>query len=456
MAYPRFMALLAIFIGFYLASRFDLHKTPAIAEALRVPAAALSAVYIPIRQVFTQPDSQEAPSSQAPAVVVEQEEASQEVFTAPGAPSSSSARAPFTRHIVAVGDLHGDMQNAQTVLQFSGVVDEFGNWTGDADFFVQTGDIIDRGDDTIKLFFWMEQLRVQAAKTGGVVLSHLGNHEVMNAIGDWRYVYPSEINTFGSVAARQKMLSTGRIGRAWAQNYTATSRLPLHPHLGPPNTPFPPEDHPFHFQREDDDDADDESRYYDARAPLSHSALSFVHGGLSPTYSNLAPFPTKINALSASFLSKLQNRAQPPPHPPSGYPGLPPGTTREEAELYDANGPFWYRGWATDGEAKACADVEKVLARTGTRRMIMGHTPDFTGIVSRCNGKIIIIDTGISHAYGGALSALSIHYTFTPIGDDEEGESRWVEREVVSALYVDRQEIIIEEERQVVGDFRFA
>ena len=51
---------------------------------------------------------------------------------------------PFVRHIVAVGDLHGDFPNARRVLQFSGVVDEYGNWTGHADFFVQTGDIIDR------------------------------------------------------------------------------------------------------------------------------------------------------------------------------------------------------------------------------------------------------------------------------------------------------------------------
>ncbi|KAJ7928900.1 Metallo-dependent phosphatase-like protein [Mycena leptocephala] len=437
----RFLALLAIFIGFYVASRFELHKTPAVLESLKVPAAAFSAIYSPIRQAFTEKNPQ-----------LVEKEGSQQTFTSV-TPSSGSTRAPYTRHIVAVGDLHGDMKNAQTVLQFSGVVDEFGNWTGDADFFVQTGDIIDRGDDTIKLFFWMEQLRVQAAAVGGVVLSHLGNHEVMNAIGDWRYVYPSEIDTFGSVAARQKMLTTGRIGRAWAQNYTATSRLPLHPHLGPPNTPFPPEDHPVYFQKENDDE-DEDSRYYHAGEPLSHSALSFVHGGLSPTYSNLAPFPTKINALSSSFLHKLQNRPQPAPHPPHQYPGLPQGTTREEVELYDSNGPFWYRGWATDSEEQVCIDVEKVLARTGTRRMIMGHTPDFTGIVSRCNGKIIIIDTGISHAYGGALSALSIHYTFTPI-DNEEGEPHWIEREVVSALYVDRQETIVDQERQVVGDFRF-
>ena len=55
-----------------------------------------------------------------------------------------SERYPFTRHIVAVGDLHGDLPNARRVLEFSGVTDEFGDWSGEVDFFVQTGDIIDR------------------------------------------------------------------------------------------------------------------------------------------------------------------------------------------------------------------------------------------------------------------------------------------------------------------------
>lgn len=49
-----------------------------------------------------------------------------------------------SRRIVAVGDLHGDSGNALKVLQMAGVVDEHGTWTGDVDFFVQTGDIIDR------------------------------------------------------------------------------------------------------------------------------------------------------------------------------------------------------------------------------------------------------------------------------------------------------------------------
>lgn len=113
---------------------------------------------------------------------------------------NSISRTRFTRHIVAVGDLHGDMGNARKVLQFAGVVDDMGDWTGDVDFFVQTGDIIDRcvfvdsccycsvgwvrGDDTIALFTWMEKLRAQTHETGGIMLSLLGNHEWMNAIGN--------------------------------------------------------------------------------------------------------------------------------------------------------------------------------------------------------------------------------------------------------------------------------
>ncbi|KAI0359849.1 Metallo-dependent phosphatase [Trametes cingulata] len=356
-----------------------------------------------------------------------------QAHTAQGA---ENAEGQFKRTIVAVGDLHGDLPNAQKVLQMAGVVDEQGNWAGGVDFFVQTGDIIDRGDDTIKLYMWMDRLRDQAKATSGTVLTHLGNHEWMNVIGDWRYVPATEIKTFGSVAARQKMLSTGRIGRSWAANYTTTSRLPLHPSLGPPNTDYDP------------------TTDYVSTSPLSHAAISFVHGGLAPTYPDLTPFPSKINDISTSLLHKLQHRhPQPPPHPPAPYPGLPHDATHAEQRLYSSDGPLWYRGWALDPEEKVCKEVDDVLKRTGTRRMVMGHTPDFQKIVSRCGGKIIIIDTGISHAYGGALSALSVTYTLTPLADPSSNEQKWREKEVVKALYVDREVVLASDEREVVGDF---
>jgi hypothetical protein len=177
-----------------------------------------------------------------------------------------------------------------------------------------------------------------------------------------RYVYQSEIKTFGDIASRQAMLSTGRIGRAWAANYTTASRLPLHPSLGAPNDDFLPSDG---------------STAGRLPTPLSHAAYSFVHGGLSPHYLQLSPFPSAINALGRSLLRKLQHRAQPPPHPPHPYPGLPSSATPEEHALYGSDGPLWYRGWALNDEDKACREVDPVLEKTGTRRMIMGHTPNF-------------------------------------------------------------------------------
>jgi len=108
-----------------------------------------------------------------------------------------------------------------------------------------------------------------------------------------------------------------------------------------------------------------------------------------------------------------------------------------------------------ESDEKVCADVDEVLAKTGTRRMIMGHTLDLTEIVARCNGKIIIIDTGITHAYGGVLSALSINYTLTPVpGDFPARKQRWVEKEVIRALYPDRQQLLVVDEREVMGDFQ--
>ncbi|KAF8340427.1 Metallo-dependent phosphatase-like protein [Cantharellus anzutake] len=359
-----------------------------------------------------------------------------------GKPETGGEVPTFFRRVVAVGDLHGDLPNALKVLKMNNVIDDNHQWTGEVDFLVQTGDIIDRGDDTILLYQFMEDLRNQARSFGGDVISHLGNHEIMNSIGDWRYVWGSEIKTFGSVAERQRIISTGWIGAAWRTNYTITSRLPLHPSLGPPNTDYTP-----------------------SGSPLSHAALSFVHGGISPTFMQATPYPSRINNLGSSLLSKLQRRKQPPPHPPNPYPGLPTDASKDEHELYGSNGPLWYRGWALEDERKVCKDIDAVLDKTGTRHLIMGHTPTFDRQVSRCKGKIIIIDTGISHAYGGVLSALRIEYTLTPVKSREYnifgrrirllvgGERTYLEREVINAVYPHKTEQFVVQEREVAGDF---
>lgn len=60
------------------------------------------------------------------------------------APTASSIPGTFSRKIIAIGDLHGDLPNALKVLRMAHVTDEHGDWSGEVDFLVQTGDIVDR------------------------------------------------------------------------------------------------------------------------------------------------------------------------------------------------------------------------------------------------------------------------------------------------------------------------
>lgn len=67
--------------------------------------------------------------------------------------------------------------------------------------------MVDRGVDTIALYELLQRLRDEAKEQGGQVVSVLGNHEIMNMVGDWRYVHPDDIASFGGKQARIKAFS---------------------------------------------------------------------------------------------------------------------------------------------------------------------------------------------------------------------------------------------------------
>ena len=120
--------------------------------------------------------------------------------------SPAEGTAPSKR-IVAVGDLHADYDNAITTLQLAGLTDAEGHWTGGKTTFVQTGDITDRGPDSKRLIDLLRALVGEAEAAGGRVVPLLGNHEVMNLQGDWRYVTPGDVAQFGGEAARKAALA---------------------------------------------------------------------------------------------------------------------------------------------------------------------------------------------------------------------------------------------------------
>ena len=58
------------------------------------------------------------------------------------------------RRIVAVGDLHGDLQNTFKVLEFAAVINERHEWIAPNTTLVQIGDVVDRGRVT-KFTDWL-------------------------------------------------------------------------------------------------------------------------------------------------------------------------------------------------------------------------------------------------------------------------------------------------------------
>lgn len=92
--------------------------------------------------------------------------------------------------IVAMGDLHGDLPRLEQILQLSNLADARNRWTGGDSILLLTGDLLDRGKQVREVMDLVMALEIEAQKQGGRVITLFGNHEMMNIIGDLRYVTP--------------------------------------------------------------------------------------------------------------------------------------------------------------------------------------------------------------------------------------------------------------------------
>lgn len=93
-----------------------------------------------------------------------------------GSPDDPVIRGPpaYTKQIVALGDLHGSLETAKQVLRMAGVIGLADEWVLGQGTLVQSGDIVDRGTDTIALYRFFEELRADAESKGGTFTSLLG------------------------------------------------------------------------------------------------------------------------------------------------------------------------------------------------------------------------------------------------------------------------------------------
>lgn len=92
--------------------------------------------------------------------------------------------------VVVMGDMHGDLPRLAELLRMSGLANAQSKWIGGDSTLVLTGDLMDRGPAVRGVMDLLMSLEKDAKKQRGRVITLFGNHEMMNIIGDLRYVTP--------------------------------------------------------------------------------------------------------------------------------------------------------------------------------------------------------------------------------------------------------------------------
>jgi len=347
-------------------------------------------------------------------------------------------RAGAQTRVVAVGDSHGAYPEFVAILQRVGLIDGNRQWAGGSSVLVQTGDVIDRGKESRQCLDLLMDLERQAPKQNGQVIPLLGNHEVMNMMGDLRYLVAEDYQAFATDQSEKRREEAYRDYRSFLAGHSA------HQHAAYADDDAGRQkwmaDHPpGFFERHDAFGPEGQYgrwlRSHDAVAQLGETV--FVHGGLNPNmkFKNIKELNERVHSEIARFDALWQSLCDKKivwrymrfdealRQVQEEWTWM---QTRGQVEDQEAmqeiqelsgvrnwlsvspDGPLWYRGLALEPEEKLKAPLEAMLARLKVRYVVGAHTvrPKFD-IASRFDNHVFLIDTGMLKAvYGGRGSAL--------------------------------------------------
>lgn len=270
---------------------------------------------------------------------------------------------PAPERVVAIGDLHGDLDATRRAFRLAGAIDGTDAWIGGKLVVVQTGDLIDRGDDDRKVLDFTERLKSEATKAGGDLVALVGNHEIMNVDLDFRYVTRGAFAAFSDVTPKSESIAQTAASFGTDERGRASAFLPGGPY----------------------------ARMLAPRPVVARVGDSiFVHGGILPKH--VRSGLDDINEGTRKWLLG-ESRSRP-------------------KELAASDGPLWTRMYSAAPSASECATLDEALKALSAKRMVMGHTPQKPDINAACGGKAWRIDVGMAKYYGGPIQVLELR------GDD--------------------------------------
>ena len=298
--------------------------------------------------------------------------------------------------VVAVGDLHGDYQNFIKILTGTQLVDQDLHWIAGRTHLVQTGDILDRGPAARNIFDLLIRLEKEAEQAGGHVHVLTGNHEEMAIEGISfqysGYVTADQFRTFlpdDYVDKRQREYYAKKIA-----GLPAGAEPPAIPEI----------EFRQYWQKIMTDDENAQAKYFEFlhkeygawltghNAVIKINDTVFAHGGISERFSTMP-----LEDINRNLRQELELAMR--------------GAQFRPRILYVQDSPLWYRGLALSDEKSMTPQVDRILGNLKARHMVIAHTPYGFGTLrtmDKFEGRIWVIDTGISAYYGGHYSALII------------------------------------------------
>jgi hypothetical protein len=274
-----------------------------------------------------------------------------------GAPGEIPTRLEAPARIVAIGDLHGDLTATRAALRLAGAIDSLDHWIGGKLVIVQTGDILDRGDEEEAIFRLLDDLDREARAVGGAVHVLNGNHELMNAYLDYRYVTDGgwadfeDVTTVSAVDSFLATLEPRQRARAQA----------LRP-------------------------GGDFARFLAERNTfLILGETLFTHGGVLPEHVEFG-----LEWMNARVRAWLR------------------GEIPQPEWIRGDLSPVWNRLYSDAPDQAACDTLAMVLDSLDVERLVVGHTVQDGGITSYCGGRVWCIDVGMAAHYGGRPEVLEI------------------------------------------------
>jgi hypothetical protein len=354
-------------------------------------------------------------------------------------PAKAPAEPPES--VVAIADVHGDFDDFVAILRRSGLTDKQNHWTGGKTTFVQVGDLLDRGPKPREVMDLMIALEKEAVQAGGRVVSLLGNHEMMNIMGDLRYVTPVNFASFADSKSEERQKAAYQAYVKWRSSHMA-----LFAELAQPMELTEGEwmaRHPAGYVEQRD--AFTPNGVY-GKWLREHSALAdiggviFLHGGISPNVAKmkLDGINTRIRDEIKQFDSAKQFLQEADIILPffnleeirgavlaeisAEKKGKVSANVPRQNRLIQflgytdwlsvkVDGPLWFRGYDQWSDEEGAAQMGKILDALKATRIVVGHTVQKGGrIRPRFGDKVFLIDTGMLSTYyaGGRASALQI------------------------------------------------